>query len=111
MDRQVAEAGPQPLLEFQTGEQCLQDDQAGERRQPLIFEAQRGNLVSFAVGLGPAILHRAMVSLGMRLFAHRIVPEGTVALKHPTRKWCVTLKHVDHLRDPFQKPTPTLHPA
>jgi hypothetical protein len=54
---EVAETGPQGLLETKTGEQRLDQDQTTERGQILSFEAENGNLMEASMDRGSATFH------------------------------------------------------
>jgi hypothetical protein len=54
---QVAEAGTEPLLEAELGEEALEYDQAREGSESLIFEPDGWDLVGLSVNVGSAIFH------------------------------------------------------
>jgi hypothetical protein len=65
----MAEAATQPLLEPQTSEQRLEEDEARERGQLAVFKAQCGQAMGLAVDFRFAILHKKRSPSGMRLFS------------------------------------------
>jgi len=54
---QVAETGSQPFLDVELGEEGLEDDQARERCECLVFETDLGESVKLAMDGGSARLH------------------------------------------------------
>ena len=73
---EMAEAAAQLLLEPQTSEQRLKEDEARERGQLAVFKTQCRQAMGLAVDFGFAILHGKRSPSGMGLFAKHIIPRS-----------------------------------
>jgi hypothetical protein len=65
---QVLEAGAKSVFELQSGQEALEDDQAGEGGEGLILELHFWDLMDFTVNLRSAIFHFRWSPLGLVLF-------------------------------------------
>jgi len=69
----MAEAAAQPLLESQTSEERLDEDEARERGQLAVFKTQCGQAMGFAVDFGFAILSLRAISLAAVMIVENIL--------------------------------------
>src|SRR2546430_15854811 len=77
---EVAEAATQPLLQIEPSEECLEDDQARERGEGLVFEAEVGDRVELAVDRRSGRLHAGgfLLTGGFFLGKKRTRREGNI---------------------------------
>ena len=75
-DREMAKTAPQPLLQSQTDEELLDENEPRIRGQLAVLKSKHRKAVSLAVNFGSATLHRSGLLRGCCCFGKHIIPQS-----------------------------------